>query len=81
MSIAFWVGPQKVQRILTEGGSNGLVHGSAQVSLGDVQELLGPNVPIEFVYPGEELLVLHGHQGSDVKLLAKLEEPLALSWN
>jgi hypothetical protein len=51
------------------------------VSLGDVQELLGPNVPIEFVYPGEELLVLHGHQGSDVKLLAKLEEPLALSWN
>lgn len=45
-SIAFWVGPQEVQRVLAEGRSNGLVHGAAQVSLGDVQELLGPNVPI-----------------------------------
>lgn len=51
MRVAFWVGPQKVQRFLAEGRSNGLVHGSAQVSLGDMQELLGPNVPIEFVDP------------------------------
>lgn len=81
MRIGFWVGPQEIQRILTEGRSNSLVHGSAQMSLGDVQELLGPNVPIEFVDPGEELLVLHSHQGSDVKLLAKFEESLALSWH
>lgn len=81
MSIGFWVGPQEVQGVLAEGRSNSLVHGSAQLSLGNVQEFLGPNVPIEFVDPGEELLVLHGHQGSNVKLLAKLEEPLALGWN
>lgn len=51
MSIGFWVGPQEVQRILAEGRSNGLVHGAAQVSLGDVQKLLGPNVPIKFIDP------------------------------
>ena len=51
MSIAFWVGPQEVQCILAKGGSNSLIHGAAQMSLGDMQELFGPNVPIEFVDP------------------------------
>ena len=51
VSITFWVGPQEVQCILAKGGSNSLIHGAAQMSLGDMQELFGPNVPIEFVDP------------------------------
>ncbi len=51
MSISFWVGPQEVQPLLTESGSDGLVHSTAQVSLRDVQEILGPYVPIELIDP------------------------------